>query len=55
MFKWNITKYAKQNDLPFQRQSRYHDHIIRNEKSYNNIKYYIQTNPEKWNDDIFYK
>ena len=54
-FKWNITKYAKQNNIPFARQSSYHDHIIRNEKSYNNIKYYIQTNPEKWEDDVFYK
>lgn len=52
--KWNITKYAKQKNIPFKRQPRYHDHIIRNETLYNNIKYYIQTNPEKWENDMFY-
>lgn len=36
-----ITKYAKQHNIPFKRQSRYHDHIIRGEKSYNNIAQYI--------------
>jgi putative transposase len=52
---WNIkssvTKYANQNHIPFARQPRYHDHIVRNEKWYEYIKYYIQTNPEKRNTD----
>jgi len=53
LFKWNITKYANQNNIPFARQSRYHDHIIRNQKSYEQIAWYIQTNPEKWEADRF--
>jgi len=44
--KSRVTKYTNQNNLVFARQSRYHDHIIRNEDEYNRIKYYIQTNPE---------
>jgi hypothetical protein len=43
--KSRVTKYANQNNITFARQSRYHDHIIRNENEYNRIKYYIQTNP----------
>lgn len=34
-------------------QPNYHDHIIRNEKSYRNISNYIIENPLKWNDDKF--
>lgn len=45
LFKGKITKYTLNNHITFARQSRYHDHIIRNEDEYNHIKYYIQTNP----------
>lgn len=34
-------------------QPNYHDHVIRNEKSYQNITNYIVENPMKWNDDRF--
>lgn len=44
-FKIGITKYAKQNTIPFLRQWRYHDHIIRNHDEYERIKHYIQQNP----------
>ena len=33
----------------FQWQSRFHDHIIRNAESFENIQNYIATNPENWN------
>jgi len=36
-------------------QRNYHEHIIRNEKSYQTISDYILNNPAKWNDDKFYK
>ncbi|HUH26228.1 MAG TPA: transposase [Flavobacterium sp.] len=36
-------------------QRNYHDHIIRNEQSYQRISEYIKNNPVKWNDDKFYK
>ena len=35
-------------------QRNYHEHIIRNERSYQNISNYIINNPEKWNDDKFF-
>ena len=33
----------------------FHDHIIRDEKSYQNIVKYIENNPNTWNKDKFYK
>ena len=36
-------------------QRSYHDHIIRNEKSYQEIWQYIETNPIRWEEDCFYK
>ena len=36
-------------------QRNYHDHIIRNEQSYQRISEYIINNPTKWKDDKFYK
>ena len=35
-------------------QSRFHDHIIRNAKEYDQIKQYIETNPQRWAADKFY-
>ena len=32
----------------------FHDHIIRDEKSYLRISNYIETNPERWDNDKFY-
>lgn len=34
-------------------QRNYHDHIIRNDKSYQNIRNYIVNNPQKWMNDKF--
>jgi putative transposase len=36
-------------------QSRFHDHIIRNSKSFDIIQNYIFENPLNWKDDKFYK
>ncbi len=36
-------------------QSRFHDHIIRNEDEYHRIAHYIRTNPENWEKDRFFK
>jgi REP element-mobilizing transposase RayT len=46
-------RYRKQC-IPFIWQSSYHDHIIRNERAYDNIKQYIQNNPQKWTEDSIY-
>ena len=35
-------------------QRSYHDHIIRDEKDYIKIWKYIDTNPERWEEDCFY-
>lgn len=36
-------------------QRNYHEHIIRNEASYLKIAEYIQTNPQKWLDDLYFQ
>lgn len=35
-------------------QADYHDHIIRDEKEYDKIKWYIINNPKNWTEDKFY-
>ena len=50
-----VTKYAIERDIPFAWQSRYHDHIIRNQLEMNRISDYIRNNPMKWELDRFYK
>ena len=50
-----VTKYANEHNIPFAWQSRYHDHIIRNQLEMNRIADYIQNNPKKWELDRFYK
>ncbi len=52
-YKRICTIHARKINANFDWQSRFHDHIIRNDESYQKIKNYIQTNPAKWNDDKF--
>ena len=35
--------------------TRFHDRIIRNEDEYQHIYQYIEENPEKWAEDMYYK
>ena len=53
-FKIGVTKYANKNGLSFAWQSRFHDHIIRNQFEMNHIANYIQNNVIRWKDDCFY-
>lgn len=53
-FKIGVTKNARQINSNFAWQSRYHDHIIRNEQSFQKISNYIINNPAKWQEDKFY-
>ena len=46
--KCSVTKYANDNQIPFGWQSRYHDHIIRNQNEMNRISKYIENNPLIW-------
>ncbi|MEA3485852.1 MAG: transposase [Candidatus Aerophobetes bacterium] len=52
-FKSSVTTYARKNNLEFEWQPRFHDHIIRDDKSYKNIVNYIITNPQNWETDKF--
>jgi putative transposase len=52
-FKIGVTKNARQINPDFAWQSRYHEHIIRNNKSYQRISEYIINNPDKWDKDTF--
>lgn len=36
-------------------QKSYYDHIIRDEQDFQRIWTYIDTNPQKWEDDCYYK
>ena len=54
-YKSAVTKYANEHGIPFAWQSRYHDHIIRNQLEMNRIADYVQNNPMKWEMDRFYK
>lgn len=53
-YKSVVTKIARKIHANFEWQSLFHDHIIRNDKSYQNISNYIINNPKKWNEDTFY-
>jgi len=52
--KQSITRFAKNNNIPFAWQSRFHDHIIRNNDDRNAIAEYIENNVVKWEYDKFY-
>ncbi|MFV0522682.1 MAG: transposase [Mangrovibacterium sp.] len=53
-FKIGVTKNTRKINPGFAWQARYHDHIIRDDKSYQRISEYIVNNPLKWTEDKFY-
>jgi len=53
-YKIGVTKFARQNNLPFGWQARYHDHVIRNAGEYERIQQYILANPQTWEEDEFH-
>ena len=50
-YKAGVKTFAITNKVEFEWQSRFHDHIIRNENELNGIRKYIIENPENWNRD----
>jgi REP element-mobilizing transposase RayT len=54
-YKIGVTKQSKTICPDFQWQSRFHDHIIRDDNEYQRINDYIETNPLNWEQDKFYK
>ena len=53
-YKGRCSFECKKINPNFAWQSRFHDHIIRNSKSFENIQNYIEQNPLKWKEDTFY-
>ena len=53
-YKSAVTRHARRLGYEFSWQPRFHDHIIRNENSFNQIVDYINTNPKRWKEDKFY-
>jgi REP element-mobilizing transposase RayT len=49
-----VTRFARENGIPFGWQSRYHDRIVRSQNEMNRIAEYIEQNPAKWETDCFY-
>ncbi len=50
-YKSAVTKYAHKLGFDFAWQSRFYEHIIRNEKSLQKIQDYIINNPKNWEND----
>ncbi len=53
-YKSAVTKHARRLGYEFAWQTRFHDHIIRNNQSFMQISEYIVNNPKKWKNDKFY-
>ena len=53
-YKSAVSKHATRLNLPNGWQTRYHDHIIRDDAEYQRISDYIIQNPSRWQDDKFY-
>ena len=51
-YKPTVTRWCRRNSHPeFAWQSRYHDHIIRNDHALARIRHYIHENPQRWHLD----
>ncbi|HKO79367.1 MAG TPA: hypothetical protein VJU78_03190, partial [Chitinophagaceae bacterium] len=53
-FKSVVTKKCNEHNFTFGWQSRFHDHIIRDNDEFNRIKNYIANNPANWEQDKFF-
>lgn len=49
-----ITKYARDKQIEFRWQKRFHEHIVRNIRDLNAISDYIETNVARWESDLYY-
>ena len=54
-YKSAVTKHANRLGIENGWQSRFHDHIVRNDAEYQRINDYIETNPLNWEQDKFFK
>jgi len=53
-YKGRVTFESRNIHADFEWQSRFYDHIIRDEQSFHNISEYIANNPLNWNKDDYY-
>jgi putative transposase len=53
-YKSAVTRHAHRLGFEFAWQSRFHDHIVRNNESPERIRNYITNNPQNWNKDKFF-
>ncbi len=53
-YKSAVTKHARRLGYEFAWQSRFYDHIIRDNNSFAKISEYIIDNPKNWKGDQFY-
>ncbi len=54
-YKSAVTTFARNHNIQFNWQARFHDHIIRSMDEYYRISNYIINNPVNWQKDKFYK
>ncbi len=54
-FKIGVTKFARQNDILFKWQARFHDRVIRDSEEHERIRQYVRTNPQRWHTDSLYE
>ncbi len=54
-FKSVVTVNARPINSCFGWQTRFHDHIVRNDQDYQRIAYYIENNPANWQQDKFFR
>ena len=54
-YKSAVTKHARRLGFDFGWQTRFHDHIIRDDAEYQRINDYIESNPLNWEKDKFYQ
>jgi REP element-mobilizing transposase RayT len=52
-YKGRVSYECRKPGLVFKWQDRFHDHIIRDRRSLENIRRYVQDNPLRWEEDIF--
>lgn len=55
LFKSAVTKHARRLGFNFDWQSKFHDHIIRNDAEYQRIHHFIENNPFNLGKQILYK
>ena len=54
-YKSAVTRHARRLGWEFEWQSRFHDHIIRDDAAFERIKNYINNNPKNWKEDKFFQ